>query len=209
MYTADTSTRDEDFTSSKKSGKNVLDDQMKYNITNIRLKLHLMTGHCSGLVKVTPTLDDIFFGHSTWAAYFMMLRIYKHYHFNNQWNSEEENSGIQNHVSFSSYPGALSSIDDYYLLNNGLNVMETTNNMYNNTLYKFIKPQSLLTWQRLLIANGLSKNTQDWIKYFSNYNSGTYNNQWIILNTNLFQPNQPLGIYICFYTCFFCFFYCV
>ena len=37
--------------------------------------------HCSGIVTVTPELDDIFFSHSTWCSYFWMNRIMKTYNF--------------------------------------------------------------------------------------------------------------------------------
>ena len=89
--------------------------------------------------------------------------------------------------------GILTSIDDYYIMNNGLAVMETTNGIYNNSLWQYVIPQSLLTWQRVRISNAISISGLDWVNNFAKYNSGTYNNQWIILDYKLFKPNEPLN----------------
>lgn len=43
-----------------------------------------LNGHCSGLIKVTGDLSDLFTGHSSWFNYSSMNRIYKHYDFNLQ-----------------------------------------------------------------------------------------------------------------------------
>lgn len=44
---------------------------------------------------------------------------------------------------------------------------------------------------RAMIANRLARNPTDWIQLFKLYNSGTYNNQWMIVNYAAFQPGNP------------------
>jgi len=60
------------------------------------------------------------------------------------------------------------------------------------SLYNLLTPKSLFVWQRVRVANAFANNGNEWVDLFSKYNSGTYNNQWMILNSNLFIPNQPL-----------------
>lgn len=43
-----------------------------------------------------------------------------------------------------------------------------------------------------MLANRLAKNGQEWTDIFAQYNSGTYNNQWMVVDYNRFQPSKPL-----------------
>jgi len=98
-------------------------------------------------------------------------------------------------AAFSSYPGCLASMDDFTLLSSGLGSMETTISVYNKSLYspKFMKPDGQLhCWLRSVIANRLAKTGHEWVKIFKRYNSGTYNNQWTVVDYKKFTPGQPL-----------------
>jgi hypothetical protein len=59
-------------------------------------------------------------------------------------------------------------------------VMETTNGVLNDDLYDLITPESLLTWQRIPVANCLANNGFEWTSIFKKYQSGTYNNQYMV-----------------------------
>ena len=96
-------------------------------------------------------------------------------------------------VTFSSYPANLASNDDFYITQSGLVVIETSNNIFNTSLYDLVKPQSLLCWQRVILANRLADDAPSWNDIFSEYNSGTYNNQFMVLDTKKFVPGQPLA----------------
>lgn len=74
--------------------------------------------------------------------------------------------------SFSS--GFLVSLDDFYLLGSGLMMTQTTNNVFNSSLFDTITPNSLLAWQRVRLAHSLAHNGEEWAETFSMYNSGEW-----------------------------------
>ena len=52
--------------------------------------------------------------------------------------------------------------------------METTIGNSNADLWKYVTPSTNLYWIRCLVANRLAVNGDDWAKWFSLHNSGTY-----------------------------------
>nr|XP_033791100.1 phospholipase-B 81-like isoform X2 [Geotrypetes seraphini] len=134
-------------------------------------------GHCSALIKVLPGFENVLFAHSTWFTYASTLRIYKHYNL----NMRDQNTCTRR-MSFSSYPGTLVSMDDFYLLDSGITVMETSNPIFNMSLFESVVPEALFSWQRMYIANMMADSGNAWALTFSRYNSGTYNNQYMILD---------------------------
>jgi hypothetical protein len=108
-----------------------------------------------------------------------MLRSWKQY----QWGNAR--------VSFSAKPGSVYSKDDFYVVdgpNQKLVVMETTNGIMNNEPYTLVTPKSLLTWQRIPVANTLATNGKQWVDYANIEQSGTYANQWIVVDMKRFTP---------------------
>ncbi|KAJ1366547.1 hypothetical protein KIN20_027228 [Parelaphostrongylus tenuis] len=147
-------------------------------------------GRCSGLVKVAPENKDLFFAHVAMSSLSWMMRVLKLYKFS--YDAKEVPGRI---VSFSGYPGQLSSADDYTLTSGGLGSLETTISVFNKALYSdtFIKPEGQVhCWIRSTISNYLSKTAKEWVKLFSRYNSGTYNNQWTIVDYKKFKPGEEL-----------------
>jgi hypothetical protein len=139
-------------------------------------------GHCSAIIKLLPDGSDLMVGHNTWIGYEYMLRIVKkfNFHFKNI---------PGNTVSFSSYPGCIFSADDFYLISSGLFVMETTFGVFNTSLYESIDIENFVfEFIRNLVANRLSRNGKEWTDIFQKQNSGTLNNQFMILDYNKFRP---------------------
>ena len=109
--------------------------------------------------QVAPGNQELYSGHTTWTDYYSMYRIYKTYEFNLE--AADTSAGT---VSFSSRPGFLNSKDgltvftcklifsDWYNMDSNLVSMETTNGIYNNSLYDYVTPYCLLTWQRVIVG---------------------------------------------------------
>lgn len=143
------------------------------------------TTHCSAIWKVLPDMSDVFFAHNTWTTYGSQYRIYKEYNFHYQTKGNEP---LANYISFPGYPGITFSNDDIYISSNDLAIIETTNGILNDDLYEKITPHSFLYWQRVMVATRLSNDALTWMKYFGIENSGTYNNQWQVLDLKKFTP---------------------
>lgn len=139
--------------------------------------------HCSALIKLTANFSDLFFGHATWGNYVNMVRIFKEY--NIVFSTIPTKA---KNVMFSSYPGTLSSIDDFYVTSAKLGVMETTNPIFNNDLYDLIVPESILYWHRVQVANRMADSGEEWNQVYSKYNSGTYNNQNMVVDLKKVDP---------------------
>ncbi|XP_019646656.1 PREDICTED: putative phospholipase B-like 2 [Branchiostoma belcheri] len=151
----------------------------------------LGSGSCSALVKLLPGNTDLFVAHDTWNTFQSMLRIIKKYQFPFNMGGADKIPGHT--VSFSSYPGVLYSGDDFYITSSSLVAQETTNGNSNPALWKYVQPQGqVLEWLRNIVANRLANKAMDWANIFKKYNSGTYNNQWMIVDYKAFTPNKYL-----------------
>ncbi|XGW17184.1 hypothetical protein V3C99_002080 [Haemonchus contortus] len=140
------------------------------------------TGHCSALIKLLPDLSDIYFSHVTWESYSTMLRAQKKYTFS---TNDPGRS-----YSFSGYPGVITSNDDFVLTSARLAILETTIGNNNDRLLRYITPKTIMCWIRTQVAHRTSSTGLQWAKTFSKFNSGTYNNQWNILDYKLFKRGR-------------------
>ena len=48
-------------------------------------------------------------------------------------------------------------------------------------------------YQKYAKENILNKKGKEWTTLFGGYNSGTYNNQWMVINYKMFKPGKPLS----------------
>ena len=70
--------------------------------------------------------------------------------------------------------GFLESLDDFYLMSSQIVMLQTTNSVYNMSLYKFVTSQSLLAWQRVRVSNMMAHTGGEWATTFAQQNSGKY-----------------------------------
>ena len=135
--------------------------------------------HCSALIKWTH--DDLYMAHDTWSGFEgMAYRMYKVYHLGT-WT-----------ITFSSYAASISSGDDWYQSNAGIAIQETTNEVFNTSLYTAVVPQTVPEFMRVMIATHFTNNGEAWTHDFSLFNSGTYNNQYMVVDFKKFAPGSTI-----------------
>lgn len=148
-------------------------------------------GRCSALVRIAPENKDLLIGHTTWGDYATMTRVFKYYHFMLPGAYTKTNV-----IGFSSYPGCISSTDDFYILDSGLVVMDTSLEILNMDLYnrvaEFPVNSHVPDFMHLMVANRMASSAPHWGVLFSERNSGTGNAQWMIVDYNRFTPGKPV-----------------
>ena len=138
------------------------------------LMKHLeLRSSCSALIKASPDLKEVYFGHNTWTTFASMNRIVKRYEF-------PIIGSVAKTIVMTSYPGYTYSADDYHIIDDRLVVIETTNAILNTDLYDLFDPKTVLIWPRVMTANRLARDGKEWTELFSKNNSGTYNNQYMV-----------------------------
>lgn len=150
-------------------------------------KIKMATGRCSALVRLTEDNKDIFVGHTTFSDYSEMNRIFKYYDFPLEGSAARK-------MGFSSYPGVAGSTDDYYLMDTGLVVTETTISMLSDEPYDKLDDNGTFIpdYMRIMIANRLAKSGKDWVDVMQQSATGTYSSQWMVVDYKLFKPGETL-----------------
>lgn len=161
------------------------------NMTESELMMYIFIhDHCSAMVKITADFSEIFSSHVTWYDYSSMLRLFKSF-MTVSATGEPVNSTVAD-IHYSGYPGKMASSDDFYFNSQKIVIWETTNNIFNTSLYDEIIPQSIPYFIRISVATRLATTAQNFHNIFYQHNSGTYNNQWASVDYKLFTPGQPL-----------------
>ncbi|KAL0230824.1 hypothetical protein PCE1_003201 [Barthelona sp. PCE] len=128
--------------------------------------------HCSSSVRLTAT--DLFVSHVTWDSFSNLpFHIAKRYRVGGSW------------YSVSASPAHFHSVDDFWRLSSNIVVMETSFNIFNHDIYERVTPESFLNFIRLYSAVTMFPNDAEAIaNAIIMYNSGTYNNQYMIIDYN-------------------------
>ena len=149
-----------------------------------------LTLKCTGMVFLendeNGNVNDIYFAQDTWSDYRDLHAYLKEYNLNIP-------EFTAHRVTISTRTGHLASVDDFWTNDKGLLVLETTMHNFNHTLYDlYVKPQSILTWIRSYHAMFATQDGKSWTEHFIRENSGTYNNEYLVLDTKKFTKGKPL-----------------
>lgn len=130
-------------------------------------------------------------GHNTAASYTQMLRLLKKYTFGYHVLPAMKTAALipSRSIVMSSYPGSLSSRDEFYMMQGGnreLVVTGTSMVATNRSHWNFLhsKDHVMLT-VRVMTANRLATSGQSWFSTMSHQNGGASTLQWII-----FEPRS-------------------
>jgi hypothetical protein len=147
-------------------------------------------GHCSAFVRLAPENIDLLAGHATWTDYGKMTRIWKVYDFAYTADSWTKASSI----AMSSYPGCISSTDNWLELSSGLLVMDTALSVLNPRVYDRTMEQSVIpSFLHTLAVSRMATTGAHWATLYSESNSGSHNAQWMIIDFKAFTPGKPIG----------------
>merc|ERR1719321_1554682 len=97
-------------------------------------------------------------------------------------------------MGLASYPGVIGSTDDYYLMDSGLVVTETTVSMLSDEAFDHLDDNGTFVpdYMRIMISNRLSKTGEEWVDYMKKSATGTYSSQWMVVDYKLFKPGENL-----------------
>ncbi|XP_051154546.1 putative phospholipase B-like lamina ancestor [Leptopilina boulardi] len=130
--------------------------------------------------------------HNTGAPYTKMLRLIKRYKFAYHMSSKKGAELVpSNSVVMTSYPGALSSQDESYIVSGKereLIVAGTPLTISNRKLWNRLSTKEhVMSPATIMAANFLSTNSDNWSNVMTLKNSGTANRQWVI-----FEPQKNI-----------------
>jgi len=150
------------------------------------------SGRCSALVRLTDGNDDLYMGHTTWDDYSKMTRIFKYYNF-----VLPGADSVASLIAFSSYPGVLSSTDDFYTTDSKLVVMETSLMVLDPALWDramhFPEHPHIPNFVHIMATNRMARSAQHWSWLFSGAKTGTYASQWMVVDYNKLEE-QSRGV---------------
>ncbi|KAL4469402.1 hypothetical protein ABPG74_004655 [Tetrahymena malaccensis] len=155
-----------------------------------------MFSRCSAFFKILTTenengakiLKDVFGSHSTWEPYSSMNRIYKFYRLP---NLNTAHSWIQ----MSSYPGAITSTDDFIVKEGKFLVTETSIQSQDSDTVSSLKASDvdIPDFIRVQTAMSLSQSGIQWAEYMSQYGAvKMYSSEWMILDYSKLQKGKEI-----------------
>jgi len=140
--------------------------------------------------RVGSALDpeDFISGHATFGEYSQMTRMMKRYHLNT--------GTLVTDIALSSYPGCISSTDDYFQTNRGFVLMSTS--LYVPPSGNYSKPDmsygpGLPAFLRATIATRLATLPRMWARLYGTLPGVAAAKQWLLVDYSRLKDQQPIS----------------
>lgn len=121
--------------------------------------------------------------HNSAAPYSRMLRLFKRYKFAYRLspNAATSTPVPGQSIAMTSYPGALSSQDESYSIDDGRMIVAGTPLVVDNhSLWSRVQTRDrVMSAPRIMAANRLARHVDNWSRLLDRHNSGTSNRQWL------------------------------
>ena len=141
--------------------------------------------HSSAYVKLTPRKNELFFAHNTRSTYSAITRIQKTYHLVTPSNTSMD-------LFFTSYPGLVSSGDDFFITSHNLAISDSNLLCLNTSLYESMTPSGLPNWLRITAAATLATTAPEFVEYIQYNLTGTYPAQYLVVDYDLIESDSDL-----------------
>lgn len=170
--------------------------QHKLNISLEDEMLQSIPDISSAFLRIVNGTGDegpkLFMAQNAAGRYSSMTRILKRYKLNYHKTSKEDSESVPGtSIDFSSYPGSITSQDEFYLVKghkHRMAVAGTALRNYNNKLWQEVNiTEQVPAGPRITAANHLATNVSSWGHIIAKNNSGSASKQWLIVDLNRFD----------------------
>lgn len=148
----------------------------------------------SAFVKLVADEGRLYVAHNSAGSYASMLKMLKHYEFAYHSTLNNIVQTVPNRkLSFSSYPATIHSGDDFYIISNSKGeqkyvVTGVPITVFDETLWQYSSPvEQILIGPRMQAANRLATDGANWAELLMEFNSGTANKEWTIVDFGKFE----------------------
>lgn len=163
-------------------------EDLELVLNKIKIKFFLGFGFCFVFIKLFFGQSDFLVVYNIWNNYQYMLCVIKKYWFQfweGFWGDYLLVFG--NKLVFFFYFGIIFFCDDFYILGSGLVILEIIIGNKNLVLWKYVWFRGcVLEWVCNIVVNCLVLDGVIWVDIFKRFNSGMYNNQWMIVDYKVF-----------------------
>ncbi|KAM3965130.1 phospholipase B domain containing lamina ancestor isoform 1-T2 [Aphomia sociella] len=181
----------------------VTEIQKKLNISLEDPMLSSLPDLSSAFIRITndTTADGrhtkkLYMAQNMAGSYSSMTRILKRYKLNYHLTSKDTTTVPGTSVDFSSYPGSVTSQDEFYVIRgkeHRIAVTGTSLRNYNNKLWKEVNiTEQVPAGPRIFAANHLASNVSSWGRTLASSNSGTACKQWLVVDFDKFNRQHEL-----------------
>lgn len=150
------------------------------------------------LLKITEEADGrprILFGHSSEGEYSSMIKMVKNYRMRYHFHEKYDSKLVSNtNIEFSSYPGVLSSSDEFYVLSGKMSKLIVggvrIKNANKNLLRSVNLESSVLSAARVMAASRLSRSPKQFARYLAR-DPAFGGKQWLVLDERRLNRVYP------------------